>query len=619
MSVSLETSRVQYNCDGILTVYTYPFEILEDDDLLAVKADSLGNETPLVLNTDYTVTGAGSPTGGTLVLTAASICPSGYTLTILRNIELTQETDYIDGDAFSAESFEAALDKMALIQQQQKEIGERSLRLKKSSPTSPPLPSSSLATNVEVPITAGKAIGWNSAGTALTTYNVGDLTTIDFDNCSNYSDFNTAIATIGATEQTLICNTAQTLTANIVIPANIHFVILKGGSIASAGFTLGINGPLEAGLYQAFSGFSAGDVTFGSNSVKEVIPQWFGAKADGLTDDSIAIQVALTAAGVKGNIFFPYTSAYYRATNLTPLQGQGLHGVWLGSWIKYTGGTTPIFNLTNGNISFENLQISNSAPGGVDAGCIKWSGAINSLRLRKVWLADAYYGLKTAGGGEISINDSVLESFDNVCANLQGSYETRINNSYLGSANEAILTGLNGATRCKGLSITNSEFANNRLDAIALSSIDGVSIIGSIFNSNGQAIDNTYNSISLYDSTGISIIGNSGVADAVGSGKDVAYHVYFYANTTVDKARIFGNTWHTPKTAEIFYKDGVIAATGDHSFNTPNIVYNDTIPTLGTWKAGDICFNTAPAGGSPPGWVCTVAGTPGTWVAMPNL
>jgi hypothetical protein len=126
MSVSLETSRVQYNCDGILTVYTYPFEILEDDDLLAVKADRLGNETPLVLNTDYTVTGAGSPTGGTLVLTAASICPSGYTLTILRNIELTQETDYIDGDAFSAESFEAALDKMALIQQQQKEIGRDS-------------------------------------------------------------------------------------------------------------------------------------------------------------------------------------------------------------------------------------------------------------------------------------------------------------------------------------------------------------------------------------------------------------------------------------------------------------------------------------------------------------
>jgi hypothetical protein len=43
------------------------------------------------------------------------------------------------------------------------------------------------------------------------------------------------------------------------------------------------------------------------------------------------------------------------------------------------------------------------------------------------------------------------------------------------------------------------------------------------------------------------------------------------------------------------------------------------LPTTGTWRVGDIVWNNAPASGQPPGWMCTVAGTPGTWVAMANL
>jgi len=42
-------------------------------------------------------------------------------------------------------------------------------------------------------------------------------------------------------------------------------------------------------------------------------------------------------------------------------------------------------------------------------------------------------------------------------------------------------------------------------------------------------------------------------------------------------------------------------------------------PGAGTWVQGDICWNTAPAAGGPPGWVCTTGGTPGTWKAMANV
>jgi hypothetical protein len=37
------------------------------------------------------------------------------------------------------------------------------------------------------------------------------------------------------------------------------------------------------------------------------------------------------------------------------------------------------------------------------------------------------------------------------------------------------------------------------------------------------------------------------------------------------------------------------------------------------WTRGDVCYNLSATVGQPIGWMCTVSGTPGTWVAMANL
>lgn len=42
-------------------------------------------------------------------------------------------------------------------------------------------------------------------------------------------------------------------------------------------------------------------------------------------------------------------------------------------------------------------------------------------------------------------------------------------------------------------------------------------------------------------------------------------------------------------------------------------------PTTLTWAVGDRVVNSVPAVGQPKAWVCTVAGTPGTWVSEGNL
>lgn len=46
---------------------------------------------------------------------------------------------------------------------------------------------------------------------------------------------------------------------------------------------------------------------------------------------------------------------------------------------------------------------------------------------------------------------------------------------------------------------------------------------------------------------------------------------------------------------------------------------SDVAPVSGTWNVGEIVWNKTPTVDQPMGWLCTVTGTPGTWVAMPNL
>lgn len=55
--------RIQYSATSLQTAFAIPFPFFENSDIVAYQ-----NETLLVLTTDYTLSGAGSPSGGTLTL-----------------------------------------------------------------------------------------------------------------------------------------------------------------------------------------------------------------------------------------------------------------------------------------------------------------------------------------------------------------------------------------------------------------------------------------------------------------------------------------------------------------------------------------------------------------------
>jgi hypothetical protein len=120
MTVSTETSQVSYSGNGSTTVFTVTFRFLENSHLKVILRDSAGVETDWVENTQYTLTGAGDPTGTlTVKTTPTDYTPqSGETLVITRDVPKTQETDYVENDDFPAQSHEDALDKLTMMVQQ---------------------------------------------------------------------------------------------------------------------------------------------------------------------------------------------------------------------------------------------------------------------------------------------------------------------------------------------------------------------------------------------------------------------------------------------------------------------------------------------------------------------
>lgn len=128
MTVASAVDRVDYTGNGSVSSYSYTFYILESSDILVITRDTSGTETELTLTTDYTVTGAGTPSGGTVALVNGPLT-SGYHITIKRNPDVTQETALAGQRRFFASSVEAGLDRLAMICQMQQDAINRALRL----------------------------------------------------------------------------------------------------------------------------------------------------------------------------------------------------------------------------------------------------------------------------------------------------------------------------------------------------------------------------------------------------------------------------------------------------------------------------------------------------------
>jgi hypothetical protein len=156
MTLSSTTKRSQYTGNGSTDTFNTGFYFLADEHIAVYQlVDLTGVESLLTLNVDYTVTGAGNPAGGAVVLGTPPATDDK--LTIVRSVPLTQLVDYIENDSFPANTHEQALDQLTMALQMLEEHIDRAVIAAVSSSVTVTLPSPQ----------AGKALKWNTGADDL--------------------------------------------------------------------------------------------------------------------------------------------------------------------------------------------------------------------------------------------------------------------------------------------------------------------------------------------------------------------------------------------------------------------------------------------------------------------
>lgn len=385
MTIQSQTTRVDYTGNGATTNFPVPFYWLQDADLLVIRTDNA--YTPptvatLALTTDYVVTGSGNQSGGSITTTVAPTATQK--LSILRNVPFTQLTHYVPNDPFPAASHEQALDKLTMETQQLNEGLSRSITL--------PPNATGLSTNLPLPA-ANNLIGWNSAANALqnvdpttiatsVTYGnaKGDLfsgngATVNFNLSANPGGVNNLDVSIsGVTQRPGIDYTwtaGTTLTFTTAPPSGTNNVLVRytqalpigslgvgqvtstniaAGAVGNA--ALAANAVKDANVDPA-AAIQATKLSFGLGATGAVTRDVqtrlrdmatlydFGAKGDGVTDDTAAIQAALTWAAANGKTL--------RATS--------------GVYVMTAGVSATLNNGTSLNTGGKRLQLIGDGPG----------------------------------------------------------------------------------------------------------------------------------------------------------------------------------------------------------------------------------------------------------------
>jgi len=237
--------RIQYVADGTLAVYEFPFAIFHTSDIDVYFGDVLQDSST------YTVSEVRHSDGGSVTFNSAPV--SGTIITIVRNLSIERTSDFQEGSTLRAKVLNDELDYQIACTQQIAENLNRSMSL-------PPYADSEVDLTLPTP-SAGKAIVWNSAGTALenSTVSVNALestlngyktaaetaastATTKANLASNKADIATTqagIATTKATEATSAINQLNGIRTNclVEIPQHIKLELdngtltLKNGSV----------------------------------------------------------------------------------------------------------------------------------------------------------------------------------------------------------------------------------------------------------------------------------------------------------------------------------------------------------------------------------------------------
>jgi hypothetical protein len=177
--------------------------------------------------------------------------------------------------------------------------------------------------------------------------------------------------------------------------------------------------------------------------------------------------------------------------------------------------------------------------------------------------------------------------------------------------------------------------ANNNIKACGYGirtnvSVTGLSIVGNMINNDVVGVGSNGRGIYLTGGVDVKVSGNhvrpdtvSGTADGIQVGGTLTdaeftdntiiggrYGIHISSGTSTTRLKVGGNTCRSQSTSDRVNWNLITGLTddGNNSWN-----YAAAAPASLYWLVGQRVYDTAPAAGGTIGWVCTTAGTPGTW------
>ncbi|MGF1631973.1 MAG: hypothetical protein ACFCUT_21055 [Kiloniellaceae bacterium] len=161
MTISTTTAKSRYAGDGTTTNFPTGFKFVDSDHVRVLLRGGDGSETLWIEGSEYELSGAGEPGGGTVTVHTSPIDhtpATGEILVVKLAVPPRQETSLPLGGAFPSTAVEGMADLAALRDQQIGEALSRAVKFKETTAladVSFPEPS------------AGKPIAWNATGDGL--------------------------------------------------------------------------------------------------------------------------------------------------------------------------------------------------------------------------------------------------------------------------------------------------------------------------------------------------------------------------------------------------------------------------------------------------------------------
>lgn len=285
MTVLNTNVQKSYAGNGLTTSFNTTFKVMRAEDIDVRLTDQNGNIYLLEQNLDYSISLLGIDAGSPVVFPLSSstypTLPTGWTIWLTRLTAFTQETDFVNQGPYLPENTEDQLDINTMQTQENNFLLQRAIR---AAITDGPL---SFLPNV-----ANRALKY-----------------LGFDQFGNPQVFGSPSGTTAANLTTVGSMATLRTTAGTADQQNAvisGFYLNGDGGGGSFVWNALSTATDDGGTIIQVTGVPTGRwirVWSGPLNVR-----WFGAKGDGATDDTTAVQAALTAAYAMGNqprVYFP--------------------------------------------------------------------------------------------------------------------------------------------------------------------------------------------------------------------------------------------------------------------------------------------------------------------------